>query len=190
MSNDLELFKFARLYLGQANWDLVKKTSQKELEMFKKKPVDANTSYLVYGNKDLLSKFRAFYLTRCLKKRPLYEQYLMYDYATELCTNTRDEYGINVDLDLVFLYRHKHLLEIGRSEDWLIETILNKVANRNRDGLVTVILSEVHMSALETCGELKVINLVSMVANKNKSKVLNNVSTDLKSNVSGDYNVY
>ena len=158
-TDNVELFKFTRLYLGQENWEWAKKTSPEELKLFKKKPIVLNKSYLVYGSCELLNKFRAFYLTRCLKKRPLYSQFAMYDYANELSSSTKDEYGMNVDQDLIFLYRHKHSFSIGRSEDWIIETILNKVAIRDREGLVTVILSETKMPILEDSGELEVINL-------------------------------
>lgn len=172
MTENLELFKFTRLYLGASNWEYLKKTSQEELALFKDKPIDVNKSYLVYGNQNLLNKFKAFYLTRCLKKRPIYEQYQMYDYANELCSTTRDEYGINLDLDLLFLYRHNHPLTIGRSEGWLIETVLNKVASRNREGLVTVILSEVKMEDLNKCGEFEVINLSGVQVAQNKEEIL------------------
>ena len=171
MSENLELFKFARLYLGQANWENLKKTSDKELASFQKAQVDIKQSYIVYGNKDLLDKFKAFYLTRCLKSRPLYMQCFVTDYANELMSSTKDEYGLNVDQDLVFLYIHKHSIStLGRSETWLTETILNKVASRNRDGLITVILSEVRVPSLEDSSELKVINL-SNVATKGSTKI-------------------
>jgi hypothetical protein len=52
----------------------------------------------------------------------------------------------------------------------LTETILNKVASRNRDGLITVILSEVRVPSLEDSSELKVINL-SNVATKGSTKI-------------------
>lgn len=177
MTENIELLKFARLYLGQTNWELIKKTSNKELALFQKQPIDLSKSYLVLGTEDLLNKFRAFFLTRCLKKRPLYAQYSMHDYASELSSATRDENGLNVDMDLVFLYRHKHQLTLGRSEDWLIETTLNKIANRNREGLSTVILSELKMPLLETCGELQVITLTGTVS-ENKSEALKNFKVE------------
>ena len=36
MENDVELMKFTRLYLGQYNWEYLKKTSNEEKELFKK----------------------------------------------------------------------------------------------------------------------------------------------------------
>lgn len=188
MTENLELLKFTRLYLGQANWELIKKTTEEELKLFQKYPIDLNKSYLILGTENLLNKYRAFFLTRCLKKRPLYAQYSMHDYATELSSATKDDGGLNVDMDLIFLYRHRHLLTLGRSEDWLIETTLNKIANRNRDGLVTVILSEVRMPFLESCGELKVINLSGVVVAEKKEQVLDKIKTEGANNSS--YTVY
>lgn len=166
MSKNLELFKFARLYLGQTNWEYLKKTSDGELALFQKAHIDLSQSYIVYGSKDLLNKFKAFYLTRCLKTRPLYMQCFVDEYAGSLMNNTKDEYGLNVDQDLVFLYIHEYSVsELGRSEAWLTGTILNKVASRNREGLVTIILSEVRVPSLAESSELKIINL-SGVATK------------------------
>lgn len=174
MSENLELFKFARLYLGQSNWEYMQNTSDGELQLFKKFPINLKQSYIVYGNKDLLNKFKAFYLTRCLKSRPLYTQCFITDYANELTSGTKDEYGLNVDQDLVFLYIHKHSVStLGRSETWLTETILNKVASRNRDGLVTIILSEVKVPSMEDSSEIEVINLSEVHVKEGMKTILN-----------------
>lgn len=173
MSKNLELFKFARLYLGQVNWENLRKTTDKELALFQKTPIDLKKSYIVYGNKDLLNKFKSFYLTRCLKTRPLYMQCFITDYASELTTGTKDDYGLNVDQDLIFLYIHKHSIStLGRSETWLTETVLNKVASRNRDGLVTVILSETRVPLLEDSAEIEVINLSEVVTKETVRTIL------------------
>lgn len=185
MTENLELLKFTRLYLGQANWELIKKTTEEELKLFQKYPIDLNKSYLILGTEDLLKKYRAFFLTRCIKKRPLYAQYSMHDYATELSSPIKDDGGLNVDMDLIFLYRHKHLLTLGRSEEWLEETVLNKVANRNRDGLVTVILSEVRMPTLEHSEEMKIINLFGVATNERKEYVIKKIKTEGITNSSG-----
>ena len=76
---NIELFKFTRLYLGQYNWEFLRKIQESELNLFKKFDINLNKSYIVYGNNDLLNKFKAFYLTRCIKKRPLYSQYFILD---------------------------------------------------------------------------------------------------------------
>lgn len=185
MTENLELLKFTRLYLGQTNWELIKKTSERELKLFQKKPIDIDKSYLVLGTEDLLKKYRAFFLTRCIKKRPLYAQYSMHDYATELSSGIRDDGGLNVDMDLIFLYRHKHQMVTDKAEDWLVETVLNKVANRNRDGLTTVILSEIGMPTLESSGELIVVNLSGAAVNGRKEYVLKKIKAEGTSDSSG-----
>lgn len=188
MTENLELFKFTRLYLGQMNWKLIKETSENELKLFQKIPIDVSKSYIVFGNLSTLSKFRAFYLTRCIKKRPLYSQYSMYEYASELSSSSKDEYGLNVDQDLIFLYRHEHAFSLGNSETWLVETILNKVADRNRDGLVTIILSEMRMPALEESGELEFINLSGKITAQAVSNILKSSKKD--QNVNGEFTDY
>ena len=188
MTDNLELIKFIRLYLGQTNWEYAKKTSDDDLKLFQKYSKDIeklDRSYLVLGTEELLKKFKAFFLTRCIKKRPLYAQYSMYDYATELSSVTKDDGGLNVDMDLVFLYRHKHQMVTDKAEDWLVETVLNKVANRNRDGLVTVILSEISMPTLETSGELEVVNLSGVAMSNRKEDVLKRIKSEGTSSSSG-----
>lgn len=172
---NIELFKFTRLYLGQYNWEFLRKIQESELNLFKKFDINLNKSYIVYGNNDLLNKFKAFYLTRCIKKRPLYSQYFILEYASSLSTGTKDDYGLNIDQDLIFLYRHEHMQTLGNSETWLLETILNKVAERNREGLVTIILSEQKMTFLENSGEFEVINLSEVVTNKTLKEALKTV---------------
>jgi hypothetical protein len=183
MSKDLELFKFARLYLGQTNWENLRKTTQSELALFQKFPLNIRQSYIVYGNANLLNKFKAFYLTRCLKTKPLYMQCFINEYAEELSSATKDETGLNVDQDLVFLYAHAHSISsLGRSETWLSETVLNKISNRNRDGLVTIILSEVRMSSLEDKSELKIINLAGKALKESVKEILNTSTTSNSNN--------
>ena len=95
------------------------------------------------------------------------------DYASELTTGTKDDYGLNVDQDLIFLYIHKHSIStLGRSETWLTETVLNKVASRNRDGLITVILSEIRVPLLEDSAEIEVINLSEVVTKETVRTIL------------------
>lgn len=183
MSENLELFKFARLYLGQSNWEYLKKTTEGELALFQKQPINLKQSYIVYGNRDLLNKFKAFYLTRCLKTRPLYMQCYITEYANELTSGTKDDYGLNVDQDLIFLYIHSHSIStLGRSETWLTETTLNKVASRNRDGLTTVILSEIRVPSLEVPSELEVINLSEVAITETKQEALKSYVNGIGSN--------
>lgn len=187
MNQNLELFKYTRLYLGKVNWNLMKKTSKAELAMFQKVPIDLNKSYFVYGSENILKKFRAFYLTRCIKSKPLYAQYSMIEYASVLSSDVKDEFGLNIDIELLFLYKHKHAYTIGKSDDWLNETILMKVADRNRDGLVTIILSEASMPVLENSGELTVINFAGITCAKDKKAALEDMSSGMGSSKSATF---
>jgi hypothetical protein len=173
MSRDNEIPKQVRLYLGKANWEFISKTTPNEQALFQKQNLDMSKSYIVYGNRDLLLKFKTFYLTRCIKSKPLYMQCYVDEYASALTSSTKDEYGLNIDQDLIFLYIHEYSVsKLGRSEAWLTETILNKVASRNRDGLITIILSEVKVQPLSESPELEVINLSGVVIKENVRTIL------------------
>ena len=101
------------------------------------------------------------------------------EYAEELSSATKDETGLNVDQDLVFLYAHAHSISsLGRSETWLSETILSKISNRNRDGLVTIILSEVRISSIEDKAEFKIINLTNKALKESVKEILGTNTVD------------
>lgn len=187
--NDAELCGEVKKFIGDSNLSLVEKTSPKELKLFQKFPIDLNKSYIVFGTPELLRKFKAFFLTRCVKKRPSYSQFSMYEYASALSSATKDEYGLNIDIELIFLYRHTHTFSFGNSEVWLLETVLNKIADRNREGLSTVILTETRMEYLEESGELIFINLSGNIALDERKKVLSSY-TQGENIIQDDYNDY
>ena len=175
MRDNSNLSKQVRLYLGKANWSYISKTTEAEKALFIKQPLDLTKSYIVYGNRDILLKFKTFYLTRCIKTKPLYMQCYIDEYASALMSTTKDEYGLNIDQDLVFLYIHEYSVsDLGRSEAWLTGTILNKVASRNRDGLVTIILSEVKIPSLAESPELAIINLSEVTVKESLKAALSN----------------
>ena len=95
---------------------------------------------------------------------------------------------MNVDQDLIFLYKNNHEYSFGNSETWLAETTRNKIANRNREGLVTVVLSEIRMPVLEESGELEVINLAGGATSIATKKILESVN--IKEIIDGDCTVY
>lgn len=164
---DRELLKQVRLYLGKENWDILLKITKKEMNFFKTFPLNMSKTYFVIGKRNTLEKFRAFYLTRSVKNKPIYRQYHMYEYASVLSGSIEDS-GLIVDVELLFLDRHNQTYELGNTDKWLNEVILSKVADRNRDRLVTVILSEIPMPTLENSGEFEIINLIgsSIVSKK------------------------
>lgn len=171
MTKNLELLKHIGRYLGKVNWKLAKETSAAELKLFQRVPIDIDKSYFVFGDSKILLKFKTFYLTRCVKKRPRYMQCSIDEYASELWSSSNDDFGLNLDEELIFLYRHENALTVGKSEKWLIETILNKITDRNRNGLVTIILSEIRIPDLEKSGELEFVNL--------SEKAMNQVASDI-----------
>ena len=163
MRDNRDLHKQVRLYLGKSNWDYIAKTTEAEKALFKKQNIDLSKSYIVYGTRSLLLKFKTFYLTRCVKTKPLYMQCYADDYASALSSKTPDDFGLNVDQELIFLYIHEYSIsEIGNSGAWLASTILNKVASRSRDGLVTIILSEWKVPSLAQSPELNVIDFFNI----------------------------
>lgn len=181
----IELFKYARLYLGVDNWKTMKETSSEELALFKQVNMSLNKSYFIMGNRKLLEKFKAFYLTRCLKKRPLYTQCSLYEYADGMSSADKDEFGLNVSKELLFLFMHEHVPSLGNSRKWLTETIINKVADRNIKGLVTIILSEVEVEEFEKCGELEVIDFQESIRSKNTVEILQSFQHDEESKNNG-----
>ena len=185
--NTVELFKYARLYLGPDNWDFIRSTTEKELALFKKVKLNMSSSYFVKGNKEILNKFKAFYLTRCLKNRPLFTQCSIYEYAEGMSSADKDEFGLNVSKDLLFLYMHEHIFSLGNSRLWLTETIINKVADRNRVGLITIILSEISVSEFEKCGEMKVVNLGGATISESTEEALKSISKEGSITKKGNY---
>ena len=191
MRDNSNLHKQVRLYLGKTNWDYIAKTTEAEKKLFQEQLIDLSKSYIVYGNRDLLLKFKTFYLTRCIKSKPLYMQCYIDEYANAVTSNTKDEYGLNIDQDLIFLYIHEYSVsELGRSEAWLTGAILNKVASRNRDGLVTIILSEVRIPSLATSSELEVINLSGVIVRESIKSALAKEKFSNGEGKDRDYNMY
>ena len=174
---NLKLIKFIKDFVGDEGWDSMKETSKEELTLFKKQKIDLKSSYLVYGSPSLLEKFKIFYLTRCIKDRPYFKQYYMDEYASVLSSGTKDTTDFLIDVDLLFLYKNNHSYSFGNSDAWLVETILNKVSNRNRDGLVTIILSEIALPDLEHSGEFITLNLAGITASLEKSKAISTIAS-------------
>ena len=52
---------------AKLTWEYIRKTTPKELELFKKNPIDLTKSYIVYGNRELLLKFKVFFILQGIK---------------------------------------------------------------------------------------------------------------------------
>lgn len=165
MLKDINLIKFAKKFLGDYHWDYARKTTKEELELFKKNNIKSNKSYLVLGTPDVLNKFQAFYLTRCIKDKPDYKQFHLDSYVDAIFSDTMDESGLGIDVDLIFIYKNDCEFPSEKAESTICNAVLNKITNRNRDGLSTVILTEMQLPMLQKSKELEFINLLKLVRN-------------------------
>lgn len=140
-------------YLGEKEKEVLRTLTPSVLKLFMSKRIKLDKSYYVRGSRDLLNKFKAFYLATCLKEvnRPKYSLQMISDRAQILSGGAIEELGAD---EVLFLYAHKVGKDIGKSEEWLAKTIINDIANRNRKGYVTIVLSERSIELIKDCGEL------------------------------------
>ena len=185
MKDKKELTKQILLYLGKENAKWLLERTEKEKKLLNGLNLNLKKSYIVYGNKDILSKFKAHYLAINVKSHCTYGQYYVDEYVNSITSPTKDDYGLNIDQDLVFIYVHEYSIStIGNTELWITGVILNKVANRNRSGLVTIILSEARIPLLDKSSELEVINLSKVV----KMETIQEAAKEIKLSSSGTSN--
>lgn len=149
------------LYMGEDNIKHLKSMTEKELTLFKSFKIDVTKSYLVKGSENLLWKFKAFFTAHCAYERLSYATFMLKEYASLLQNSSTDEaFLASSERELLFLYLHSGQSGVGNTEEWMCSTILDRVANRNRKGLITIILSERNIPLLEKAkSEFDVINL-------------------------------
>lgn len=153
-------------YLGEKEKAILATLTPPVLKLFMSKKIKLDKSYYVKGTRSLLNKFKAFYLATCLKEtnRPKYSLQMISDRAQMLSGGAVEELGAD---EVLFLYAHKVGKDLGKSEEWLAKTIINDVANRNRKGYVTIVLTERDIDLIRDCGELTPIYLRLTKVNKN-----------------------
>lgn len=164
-------------YLGEDNLKLIKSLTKEELTKFKNYKISPNQSYFVKGNKEKLDKFMAYFLTKCVYNRPSYMKIMLKEYV-EGYLDRHDEgtFLLGADKQLLFLYLHKEVSGIGNTDAWIGTSTLDKVANRNRKGLITVILSERAFDILEESSEFKVIQLGGASTTKSVERVAKSIA--------------
>ena len=147
-------------YLGEDNLKLIRSLTEGELAKLKSYKINPSQSYFVKGSKEKLDKFMAYFLAKCVYSRPSYMKIMLKEYI-EGYLDRHDEgtFLLGADKQLLFLYLHKEVSGIGNTDAWIGTSTLDKVANRNRKGLVTVVLSERTFDILEESSEFKVIQL-------------------------------
>lgn len=184
--NKKEIQESIDVYLGDKQKEVLKTIDFQTLKMFIKANIELGTSYIVKGEPKILNQFKAYYLANSAKgkERLKHGTRMISEYANLLCSDESKE-DIGVD-DVLFIYAHKDNIDIGRTNEWLNQTILNDVVNRKLKGYVTIILSERPIDFLEKSGQLKVINFLTKVYKLNKAEAVNSVRVEGGTNNSSD----
>ena len=122
-------------------------------EYFKSLNIDYKKTYLVFcTDYERLRQFATFYL---VLKYARFQTVNMYEFASDLCDNSEDLF----EKEVMLLFNHKHEINVGNTENWLLTTILNKVATRNREGYRTLVLTERRLPTFENSGEFNLLDL-------------------------------
>lgn len=117
-------------------------------------------SYFVYSPSETqLMKFAAYYLAKC--GAIVFREYFVRELASLLVDGDPmdDNSSIYVMEDLLILYNHRNNNYLGKSEDFVYGQVINKVTERNRLRLPTLILSEVKDEKYINSGEFEEITL-------------------------------
>lgn len=156
-------------YLGEKEKEVLKTLTPSTLKLFMKKQVKPGISYYVRGSKKLLEQFKAYYLAICMKEenRPKYSVQMLTERVNLLMATAVSELVVD---DVLFIYVHEHETGTEKMENWVSASIINDATNRNRKGLVTIILSEREMKDIKKCGEFTAVYL-DTVAEKAKEAV-------------------
>ena len=143
-------------YVGPELSKVLCELSTKDWDLFDSFNIDPTKSYLVHGTKESLVKFEAYFLFKSAYLRPIHKKYMLKDYLT---LSMLDDLEETLDRSLIFLYCPANSFGIGRAELWTASSLIDKIANRSRDGEMTVVLSERSIPLLEVSGEVIVIKL-------------------------------
>ena len=148
------------IYLGEDNLKYMHSITPEEYDLFTSFNLSTKKSYFVKGTEKLLKKFKAFFIALCSFERYSYATAMLKEYIEGLSDKSDEMTSIlGVERELLFLYLHREASGVGGTDAWLCTAAIDRVANRDRKGLVTVILSERAVPAFEASKELKTINL-------------------------------
>ena len=166
-------------YLGTDRTKILDNFKDDDWKKFQGLHVNPKCSYFVKGSPKRLKKFEAYFLFLCAYKKPLYNRYLIEEYKDILTApmkaNSEELDEIGSDRELIFLYMHNVEMGVGNTTGFVTVTILNKIANRNRQGNVTVVLSERDFPAFQNTAELKVIDLGGASITAQASAIVENI---------------
>ena len=175
-----------REYLGEYV-NVLKGISLKEYEIFTQLlPKVQRTAYFVKGNQQILKKFKAYFIARCVLERYDYSSIMLKDYIEGITDKSSDELFIaGISRSLIFLYLHGEVSGLGNTDNWMGAATLDKMVNRKREGLITVLLSERDFPQVENSPEVKVVNLGGALAAIKTEGALQNIrAREEKSSVS------
>ena len=106
----------------------------------------------------MLKKFRAYFIALCSIQRYSYSTVMLKEYVAGLADKDDDVTMMGVE-ELLFMYLHGEISGVGGTDAWIGATAVDRIANRKRKGLVTVVLSERAFPYIEGSKEVKVIDL-------------------------------
>lgn len=176
--NIISLREEIAAYLGTEKTKILDNFKPEDWKKFQELQLNTKKSYFVKGTSKRLKKFEAYFLFLCAYKKPLYKRYLIEEYKdilTAPVNNSDDLDEVGVDRELVFLYMHNVEMGVGNTTGWVTITILNKIANRNRHGNSTVVLSERDFPAFQSTEELEVIDLGGASTSAQASAIAENI---------------
>ena len=148
------------IYLGESNMEYLREITPEEYDLFTSFNLNTKKSYFVKGKEKSLKKFKAFFIALCSFERYSYATAMLKEYIEGLSDKSDEMSSIlGVERELLFLYLHREASGVGGTDNWLCTSTIDRVANRKRKGLVTVILSERSVPSFELSKEMKTINL-------------------------------
>jgi hypothetical protein len=154
-------------------------------------PKVQQTAYFIKGAPSMLKKFKAFFITRCVKERYDYSSMMLKDYIEGITDKNEDELFIaGIGRSLIFLYLHGEVAGIGNTDNWMGAAALDRMVNRKREGLITVLLSERNFPQIEGSEEVTKIDLGGALAAIRAENAIQNIRAREDDNDSGVTTVY
>lgn len=126
--------------------------------------IDTKKSYLVVSyNFSKLQRFVRFYLLKDPSK-----DFITYDVNEYVDSFVSKEV---IFKELLIISYPMNAFEMGKTGDFIREALLQTVSSRNRIGYQTIILAEKGLDYFNNSGELKIVTLDNIVANRNNTTV-------------------
>ena len=147
-------------YVGEKVKKILQRTTLKQMKLFESLVSNTRGAYFVKGSRKMLRRFQAYFIAKCASKAYSYATFMLKEFVEGYTENSDDDaFVAGRGKDLLFLYLHREAAGTGNTDTWMGKTVLDKITNRKRKGLVTVVLSEREFPVLEGSKELKVLDL-------------------------------